>query len=452
MQGGAIQFHDSVRQMEEIASRAIGMACDAGADGVRVEVVEFESKAATVRVGVPSERTVRLESEIVISVYRNGSRAATSSSDLSDVGLKRAVVAALDIAKVTAPDPAAGLAQTGELASRFPDLELYRPHAASLDELMSVAARAEEAAFAHSPLIRTSNGASMHTSSGVALLATSAGFAQSAPWSSYSLSCAPVAVGEDSKQIGFWSHAARSFDDLEQPDSIGVRAAQRAIGSLEAKPISTRHAAVLFEPSAAMALVGELIGAASGDALYRTGSFLKDRLGAAIFPAHISVLEDPFVKRGMASRLYDGDGVSGQHRWIIENGTLQGYFLGLYAARRLNKTPTGNGAGAHNLVVSSTQTTPADDFAAMLDKLGNGLLVTEMVGGGVNRLTGDFSRAVKGFWVENGQIQFPVAGITLASNLNAIFSDLLAVGNDTLTRGAVTTGSWLIGKMKVGGN
>ncbi|AJW97052.1 metallopeptidase TldD-related protein [Burkholderia gladioli pv. gladioli] len=452
MQGAASPFHDGIVKMEDTASRAIGMARNAGADSVRVEVVEFEAKAATVRGGVSSEKNVRMASEISISVYRNGSRAATSSSDLSDEGLKRAVEAAVDIAKVTAPDMAAGLAQADEWATVVADLELYNRHDASLDEWMSVAARAEDAAFAHSPLIGTTNGASMHASAGVSLLATSGGFCRSSPWSAYSISCAPVAVGDNNKQIGFWNDAARSFADLDTPESIGIQAARRAIGSLDAQPVSTRNAAVLFEPSAVMSLIGELVSAASGDALYRTGSFLKDRLGAAIFPAHLNVREDPFVKRGMASRLYDGDGISGSRRWIVEEGTLQAYFLGLYAARRLNMAPTGNGAGAHNLEVISTMTTAADDFAAMLRKLRNGLLVTEMAGGGVNRLTGDFSRAAKGFWVENGEIRFPVAGITLASNLTSMFADLLAVGSDTITRGGVTTGSWLIGEMTIGGH
>ncbi|WP_245965097.1 TldD/PmbA family protein [Trinickia dinghuensis] len=446
-----MQLRTVVSELGDTAALALELARAAGAEGARVEVAHSESRTAMVRNRVPSERSFRLASEISITVYRDGKRASTSSSDLSREGLENAVRAALDITNVTAADSAAGLADPLQLANVFPDLDLYHPFEATLDDMMSYAQRTEAAAFEHDSSIRTSNGASVQTVSGVSLLATSVGFSASAPWSVHSLSCAPVAAGANEKQIGFWSHSARAFDDLAKAEEVGGVAAKRAMDALDARQIPTQQCAVLFEPTAALGLLGELVSAASGDALYRTGSFLKDRLGASLFPEHIHVSEDPFLKRGMGSRCFDSDGIPGSRRMLVQDGRLQGYFLGLYAARRLGLQPTGNGYGPHNLEVRSTRTSDEDDFGRMLGKLNRGLVVTEMVGGGVNRLTGDFSRAAKGFWVENGAIQFPVTGVTLASNLMEMFGGLQAIGSDAITRGASTSGSWLIEAMKVGG-
>lgn len=446
-----MQLREVVAHLEDTAARALEFARRAGADGARVEVVHVESRAAVVRNRVPVEKSFRLSSDISLTVYRDGRRAASSSSDVSPEGLAKTVQAAMDIAAVTAADPAAGLAQKAQLTKNRSDLDLYHPFESTLDGMLRHANRAEEAAFARSPAIVTSNGASLHMASGVSLLATSGGFCQNAPWSSHSISCAPVAAGASDKQMGFWSHSARAYDDLESPEQVGAAAARRALGLLDGRQIPTQSCSILFEPLAAMALLAELVAAASGDALYRTGSYLTDRLGTRLFADHIQICEDPFLKRGMASSSFDADGIGGSRRFVVEDGVLTGYFLGLYAARRLGMEPTGNGSGPHNLEVLSTRTDAADDPGGMLRRLNRGLLVTDMAGGGVNRLTGDFSRAVKGFWVESGAIQFPVTGVTVASNLNAMFNGLQAVGNDAITRGGSRTGSWLIEEMKIGG-
>ncbi|MEK7912875.1 TldD/PmbA family protein [Burkholderia contaminans] len=452
MHDGGTQWRNVKSNLEAAAECALDLARRAGADGVRVEIDHVESRTATVRNRVPAERSLRLSSAVSLVVYRNGRRGATTSSDLSADGLAGAVAAAIDIASVTDADAAAGLARADLLATDFIDLDLYHPLDLSLDDMLEDARRAEEAAFSTSPAIVTTNGASVGTSAGLSLLATSEGFGHSVPWSTHFLSCMPVAAGTGEKQMGFWSDGARAYADLDAPARIGTQAATRALALLGSTQVETQRCSVLFEPLAAMSLLGEFVNAASGDALYRTGSYLTHRLGTRIFADHIQVYEDPFVQKGMASRCFDSDGVAVSRRSVVEAGVLRGYFLGLYAARRLGMAPTGNGRGPHNLEVRSAKTANSDGIDTMLERLGRGLFVTEMAGGGVNRLTGDFSRAAKGFWVENGQISFPVTGITIASNLDAMFSGLLAVGADTATRGSFRTGSWLIDEMRIGGS
>ena len=452
MQANGLCVNAVVSGLQDAAATTLAIARDAGADDARVELSQSETRTATVRNQLPTEKSFRLASAISITVFRAGRRAATSSSDLTRGGLERAVLAALDIAAVTAPDPAAGVADADQLAQRIVNLDLHHQLDASFDELVSYAQRAEAAAFAFDRSIRGSHGAGISTASGVSLVATSRGFSGSMPWSVHSISCAPVASSDSEMQAGFWGDSARAFDDLPAPEHVGAVAARLAVGAMAAKQIPTQQCAVLFEPTAALDLLDEFVAAASGDALWRSGSFLADRLGERLFPEHVEIREDPYLKRAMASRCFDFDGIAGLQRDVIGGGCLQGYFLDLYAARRLGMQSTGNGYGAHNLEIRSARTEESDDFDAMLKKLNRGLLVTEMIGGGVNRLTGGFSRAAKGFWVEDGAIRFPVSGVTLASNLNDMFHGLQAIGSDALTRGSARSGTWLIEAMKVGGS
>ncbi|WP_186092962.1 TldD/PmbA family protein [Burkholderia gladioli] len=451
MQSSSTQLQNVAAELESSAERVIEFARLAGAEGTRVEMEAAESRIVTVTNGVQTDRGFSGTLEMTVTVFRDGKRAFAKSSDLSDEGLKKIVRAAIDSTAATEPDPAAGFADPCELARAFPDLDLHHPLDWTLDEIGAHAQRVEDAALAHDPSIKASKGATVRTVSGMSLLATSMGFVATAPWSVHSIACAPVAFGAGGKQIGVWSHASRAFDDLATPEEVGTLAARRATEALGATQVPTQQCPVLFEPSAALGLLSELVSAASGEALYRSGSFLKDGIDSSLFPAHVELAEDPFVERGMASRCFDSDGIPGWRRKVVEEGRLRGFFLGLYAARRLNLPPTGNGHGPHNLVLSSTRTRPGDDFAAMVGKLHRGLLVTEMVGGGVNRLTGDFSRGAKGFWVENGEIRFPVGGITIASNLRRMFGGLQAIGSDAMTRGWASSGSWLIDAMRIGG-
>ena len=451
MQSSSTQLQTVAAELASSAERVIAFARQAGAEGTRVEIEAAESTAVTVTNRVQTERSFCGTLEMTVTVFRDGKRAFAKSSDLSDDGLRKIVRAAIESSAATEADPAAGFADSSQLARDFPDLDLHHPLDWSLDDIGAHAQRAEDAALAHDPSIKASKGVTVRTMSGTSLLATSAGFHATAPWSVHSIACAPVAFGAGEKQIGFWGHASRAFDDLAKPEEVGALAARRAIDALGATQVPTQQCPVLFEPSASLGLLAELVSSASGDALYRSGSFLKDDIDSSLFPPHVQLDEDPFVKRGMASRCFDSDGIPGGRRKVVEDGRLRGLFLGLYAARRLNLTPTGNGYGPHNLEMRSTRTRPGDDFAAMLRKLHRGLLVTEMVGGGVNRLTGDFSRGAKGFWVEDGEIRFPVSGITIASNLRRMFGGLQAIGSDALTRGWATSGSWLIDAMKIGG-
>ncbi|WP_395062477.1 TldD/PmbA family protein [Paraburkholderia silvatlantica] len=451
MQTSAAEVTTTDADVGDIATLALELAKANGADNAKVEVSRTEGRSVTVRGGVPAERKFQLVSEVAITVYRDGRRASTSTSDLSRDGLDAAIAAALHIAAVTARDEAAGPADEAQLASDFIDLDLCHPADVALDDMVESARRAEAAAYAVDKAIAATNGASVHTTSGVSILATSRGFMGRTPWSMNAISATAVAAGERERQIGFWSDAARNYESLPSPDEIGKTAASRALGALNSRSVPTQTCSVLFEPLAAMSLLREFVGAASGDALYRSGSFLKDRIGAALFPEDVSVFEDPFVKRGMSSRCFDGDGISVSRRTVIDRGVLKGYFLGLYAARRLKMNPTGSGYGPHNLEVRSEHSDATDGLQSMLSKLGRGLFVTDLVGGGVNRLNGDFSRAARGFWVEGGEIQFAVSGVTLASNLFAMFGGLRSIGGDKLTRGGMTTGSWLIDEMKVGG-
>lgn len=451
MEPGMTQWQSVAAELERSAGRAMEFAQRSGAEGTRVEVEAAESSTVTVTNRVQTERSFRGTFEMTVTVVRDGKRAFAKSSDLSNDGLRKIVDAAIENTAATEPDPAAGLADSLELAKVFPELDLYHPLDWSLDDIGAHAQRAEDAALAHGPSIKASKGVTVRTVSGVSLLATSGGFSATTPWSAHSIACAPVAFGAGEKQIGFWSDTSRAFDDLATPEEVGAVAARRAMDALGATQIPTQLCPVLFEASASVELLSELVSLASGDALDRGGSFLKGGIDSPVFPPHVQLSEDPFIRRGMASRCFDSDGIPGLRRAVVEDGRLKGYFLGLYAARRLKLTPTGNGYGPHNLELSSTQARPGDDFTAMMRRLHRGLVVTQMVGGGVNRLTGDFSRGAKGFWVENGEIRFPVGGITIASNLRQMFGGVQAIGSDAITRGWATSGSWLIDAMKIGG-
>ncbi|WP_433695434.1 TldD/PmbA family protein [Paraburkholderia phenoliruptrix] len=452
MQTGAVEVTQTDADVGDIAALALELAKANGAEDAKVEASRTEGRSVTVRGGVTAERKLQLASEVTITVYRDGRRASTSTSDVSRSGLDAAIVAALQIAAVAARDEAAGPADEMQLARDYPDLDLYHPADIALNHMVESAHRADSAAYAVDKAIAATNGACVHTTSGLSILATSRGFMGRTPWSMHAISASAVAAGERERQIGFWSDAARNHEDLASPDEVGKMAASRALGALNSRSVATETCPVLFEPMAAMSLLREFVGAASGDALYRSGSFLTDRIGSALFPEHVSVFEDPFVMRGMSSRCFDGDGIPAAQRTVIDRGVLKGYFLGLYAARRLKMSPTGNGYGPHNLEVRSGRSDSTGGLRSMLSRLDRGLFVTDLVGGGVNRLNGDFSRAARGFWVEGGEIQFAVSGVTLASNLLATFGGLLAIGADRLARGGITTGSWLIDEMKLGGH
>ena len=359
--------------------------------------------------------------------------------------------AAYDIARFTAEDPAAGLPEAQDIAPHHPDLDLFHPWDLSSEAAAKLALRCEAAALKTDRRITNSEGAAVSAQQSHFFSAHTRGFRGGYASSRHSLSVAPIAGKGDDMQRDAWYSSMRSRDELASPEAVGRYAAERALSRLQARKITTRECPVLFESTLAAGLLGHFVQAVSGGSLYRKSSFLLDSLGKMVFPRHIDVLEDPFVLRGKGSSPFDEEGVITRPRQVVKGGRVQGYFLSSYSARKLGMTTTGNAGGSHNLVLTSRQTQAQDDLKAMLQKLGTGLFVTELMGQGVNYVTGDYSRGASGFWVEKGEIAFPVQEITIAGNLSKMFKGLEAVGADTYSYGAKTIGSVLINRMKVAG-
>ena len=360
--------------------------------------------------------------------------------------------AAYNIARFTAIDDCAGLPDADTLEMDPQELKLCYPWKVSSEDAIALALRAEAAAFEVDPRIRNSEGAGVHASQSHFVAANSIGFMGGYASSRHSISVSPIAGRGAHMQRDYWYSSARNHKKLAQPEEIGRYAAERALSRLHAKKLDTRKCPVLFEAPLAIGLVGSLVQAVSGGALYRKSSFMQDSLGKRVMPSHIQLIEDPHIPGAAGSSPFDGEGVKTLHRSVVKDGVLQGYFLSTYSARKLGMKTTGNAGGSHNLFFTSDLTRGRDNFVAMLKKMGTGLLVTELMGQGVNYLTGDYSRGASGFWVENGVIQYPVEEITIAGNLSEIFQNIVAVGADTITRGTKQTGSILIESMTVAGN
>jgi PmbA protein len=387
-----------------------------------------------------------------VTVFAGQRRGSASTSDFSTKALRETVEAAWHIARYTAEDPAAGLPEADQLAIGVKNkLQLHHPWALSVEEATRLAVEAERAALATDKRITNTEGAGVDTHEGHFVLGNTRGFLDGYAYSRHGLSVSPIAGRGQSMQRDYWYTSDRRADRLADPAAVGRYAAERALARLSAKRIPTGHFPVLFEAPLALGLLGALTHATSGGALYRQTSFLLDSLGRQLFPTHINVLEDPHIKGAMGSSPFDEEGVKTQARDVIRAGVLQGYFLSSYTARKLGMVTTGNAGGSHNLVLRSSQTKKKDDFEAMLRKMGTGLLVTELIGQGVNYVTGDYSRGAFGYWVQNGEIQHAVEEITIAGNLKDMFAQIVAVGADAITRGSKTTGSILIERMAVAG-
>jgi PmbA protein len=387
-----------------------------------------------------------------VTVFAGQRRGSASTSDFSTKALRETVEAAWHIARYTAEDPAAGLPEADQLAIGVKNkLQLHHPWALSVEEATRLAVQAERAALVTDKRITNTEGAGVDTHEGHFVLGNSRGFLDGYAYSRHGLSVSPIAGRGHSMQRDYWYTSDRRADRLADPAAVGRYAAERALARMSAKRIPTGHFPVLFEAPLALGLLGALTQATSGGALYRQTSFLLDSLGRQLFPTHINVLEDPHIKGAMGSSPFDEEGVKTHARDVIRAGVLQGYFLSTYTARKLGMVTTGNAGGSHNLVLRSSQTHKKDDFQAMLRKMGTGLLVTELIGQGVNYVTGDYSRGAFGYWVQNGEIQHAVEEITIAGNLKDMFAQIVAVGADTITRGSKTTGSILIERMAIAG-
>jgi len=439
-------------QLKQLARDVLSFAKQAGGTDAAVEISEGSGLSVSVRRGKIETIEQNKDKGMGVTVYIGQKRGNASTSDFSTAALRATVDAAYNIARFTAEDDCAGLADADLLEMAPRDLRLCYPWTVSTEEAVVLAQRAENAAFAVDPRVTNSEGASVHAQQSHFVAANTRGFIGGYPFSRHTLSVAPIAGKGAKMQRDDWYTSVRNARDMAAPEHVGRYAAERALARLNARKLDTRTCPVLFEAPLAAGLLGSFVQAVSGGSLYRKSSFLLDSLGQQIFQPHIQILEDPHVVGGVGSAPFDEEGVRTQRRLVVENGVVQGYFLSSYSARKLGMQTTGNAGGSHNLTISSTSTAKGDDFAGMIRKMGRGLLVTELMGQGTNYVTGDYSRGASGFWVENGEIQYPVEEITIAGNMKDMFRQIVAVGNDVLARGNKQTGSILIENMVVAGS
>ncbi|MFT0533237.1 metalloprotease PmbA [Castellaniella hirudinis] len=438
-------------QFCDLVTNALQYARQVGASDAAAEISESRGLSVAVRHRRLETIEQTRDRGLAITVFAGQRRGSASTSDFSTDAIRKTVEAAWHIARYTAEDPAAGLPDPSQLALHYPDLDLHHPWAIDVPEATRLAVRAERAALDTSEQITNTEGASLDTMEGHFVLGNTRGFLGGYPYSRHSLSVAPIAGQGDGMQRDYWYTSARKAQALADPARVGRYAAQRALSRLNARPLKTGHYPVLFEAPLAVGLLGALVQATSGGALYRKASFLLDSLGQPVLADHLDVIENPYVPGAQGSSPFDGEGVRPLARRVVGQGLLTGYFLSTYTARKLGLDTTGNAGGSHNLSLRSRLTRAADDLPAMLRKMGTGLLVTELIGQGVNYVTGDYSRGAFGYWVQDGQISHPVHEITIAGNLSDMFRQIVAVGADVHHRGAKSTGSILIEKMAVAG-
>ncbi len=437
-----------------LVDAALHHAKQLGASDAGAEVSEGCGLSVSVRNGALENVERNRDKSLGITVFIGQQRGNASTSDFSQQAIEQTVQAAYDIARFTAADPFASLPDPADIApeaERTRELDLFCPWAITSDDAMRIALECEAAALATSKKITNSEGAAVSAQQSHFFSAHTHGFRGGYRSSRHSISVSPIAGKGRNMQRDSWYSSMRHPDDLDSPETVGRIAAERVLRRLKSRKIDTTECPVLFEAPLAAGLVGALVHAISGGALYRKSSFLLNSLGTAVLPNHIDLYEDPFVLRGKGSSPFDGEGVSVRARKVVDAGVVQGYFLGSYSARKLNMKTTGNAGGSHNLSFTSRQTQVGDDLAAMLQKLGTGLFVTELMGHGVNYVTGDYSRGASGFWVENGVIAYPVHEITIAGNMKDMLQGIEAVGADMYNYGAKTVGSILINQMKVAG-
>ena len=439
------------KQLEQVTARVatvLELAKSLGADGAEVAMSRSQGLSVGTRLGEVENVEFTSDGALGITVYQGGRKGSASTADLSESALQQTVQAAINIAKYTSVDQCSGLADKELLAMSPQDLDLYHPKVLSTEEAIEIAKICENEALAFDKRITNSDGATLASFEGFKVYGNSHGQLVGYPSSRHSLSCVAIASEGDEMQRDYAYSVNRDFDLLEDAAAIGRQAATEVLSRLKAQKLPTSKVPVMFRADIANTIFGHFIAAISGGNLYRKSSFLMDSLGTQVFPDFLTIEERPHLKKALASSAFDSEGVITQDRSIITAGTLDTYLLSSYSARKLGLTTTGHAGGIHNWLVSSN----GGDFEAMLKKLGTGLLVTELMGQGVNVLTGDYSRGAAGFWVENGKIAYPVSEITISGTLQNIFKGLVAVGNDVDLRGSIRTGSLIIEEMQVAGN
>ena len=433
--------------LQQLARDVLSHAGNKGATACEVDVSEGFGQSVTVRCGAVETIEYNRDKGIGVTIYSGQRKGYASTSDFSAAALRDTVEAALNIARFTAEDDCAGLAEAELLAKDVPDLDMHHPWELSVETAIDLARRSEQAAFDTSKQVSNSEGATVSTQEAQFVAANSLGFMGGFPTSRHYIACSVIAGEQDAMQRDDWYTTRRDAAELESAESVGVIAAQRAVARLGGRKVKTAEVPVIFEAPLAAGLLGSFVHAASGGALYRKASFLVDQLGKPIFPDFVNIGERPYIRKGLGSAPFDNDGVVTKDREVVANGILQGYFLGVYTARKLGMQTTGSAGGSHNLIIQPGE----HDLAGLCKLMGRGLLVTEMLGHGINYVTGDYSRGAAGYWIENGEIAYPVEEITIAGNLKDMLAGIVAVGRDVQVRGSKQTGSILLDRMTVAG-
>jgi len=434
--------------LESIIERALQEARARGASQAEAAVSQDTGLSVGVRLGEVETLEHQRDRSMGITVYFGQRKGSASTADFSPEAVGATVAKACSIARFTAEDASSGLADAALMARTPPDLDLSHPWNVTADRAIEIAKSCEAAALGFDPRINNSEGASVGTHQGLHVYGNTHGFVGGYPTTSHTVSCVVLAGTGEDMQRDYWYTSSRDWHELQDPEAVGRESARRTIARLGPRKISTRRAAVLFVPELARGLIGHFIAAIRGSSQYRQASFLLNSAGQQVFPANFSIAERPHLPKAMASAPFDDEGVATRDRELVAAGVLTGYILSSYSARKLGLQTTGNAGGSHNLIVAPTLT---GGMAAMLSRLGTGLLLTELMGQGVNTVTGDYSRGAAGFWVENGEIQFPVAEVTIAGNLRSMFLGSAAVGDDIDARGGVRVGSILVEEMTIAG-
>jgi PmbA protein len=447
-------FSYSRAQFEELVDAALAHAKKLGATDAGAEASEGCGLSVSVRKGELENVERNRDKSLGITVYVGKRRGNASTSDFTMAAIEQTVQAAYDIARFTAEDPFAGLPDAADIAQpdEQPDLDLFHPWDITSEDAARIALECEGAAFATDKRVTNSEGAGVSAQQSHFFSAHTRGFRGGYASSRHSISVAPIAGKGDEMQRDAWYTSMRDARELADAKSVGRYAAERALSRLHSRKIATRECPVLFESPLAAGLVGAYVQATSGGSLYRRSSFLVDSLGKKVLPDHVDLTEDPHLPRGKGSAPFDEEGVRTQARKVVDAGVVQGYFLSSYSARKLGMKTTGNAGGSHNLSLTSRLTKRRDDLDEMLRKLHRGLFVIELMGQGVNYVTGDYSRGASGFWVENGKIAYPVHEITIAGSLKEMFAGIAAIGSDVYNYGAKSVGSILVDRMKVAGS
>jgi PmbA protein len=444
------RFTYSLDQIKEMSESVLQLAKASGATAAEAEISLGFGQNVSVRMGETETIEYNRDKGMSVTVYFGQQKGHASTSDLVAKALQETVEAACNIARYTAQDEFCGLADADLMATNMPDLDLYHPWLIPVEQALEVAKQCESAARGVDSRINNSEGAAVSAYEGMFAYANSHGFTGGYPSSRHSISCSVIAEADDGMQRDYWYSNARSAGDLDSAEYVGRVAGERTVRRLGCRRVKTAQVPVLFEASLASGLISSLVSAVSGGNLYRKSSFLLDSIGKQVMSPIVNIYEDPYLKRGLASSSFDNEGVATQARSLVAEGVLQGYMLSSYSARKLGMTTTGNAGGNHNLIVSHAQGGSLD-FAGLLKTMGTGLLVTELLGHGLNMVTGDYSRGAAGFWVENGVIAYPVEEITIAGNMQEMLKNIIALGDDVLAQGSKQTGSILIERMTVAG-